>query len=130
MRSLLVAVILLASTAARADADTQDHRWDAGAKTALAGGIVFTTVYSTTALATGIGDSLCGLGERASSCASENLHGNLVIPLVGGFLPGRDDASRSVGIASSVLQITAVGVMVAGLAVHHWRVHDRRVAAR
>ena len=122
MRSLLVAVILLASSAARADADTHDGGWDAGAKTALAGGIVFSFAYSTTAIATGIGDSLCGLGERADSCSASHLHSNLLIPLVGGFLPGREDASRNLGVVSSVLQITAVGVMVAGLAVHHWRV--------
>ena len=55
---------------------------------------------------------------------------NLLIPLVGGFLPGREDASRNLGVVSSVLQITAVGVMVAGLAVHHWRGHGRALATR
>jgi hypothetical protein len=129
MRNVLVAVILLANSLARAgEPDTHDGGMDTGAKVALAGGIAFSAVYSTTALTTGIGDGLCGLDETGYGCAHP--HTNLYVPLVGGFLPGRDDWSQSWGVASSVLQIGAMGVMVAGLAVHHWRVHGHASAAR
>jgi hypothetical protein len=120
MRALVVAVILFASSAARADADTHDGGMDTGARVALAGGIAFSAVYSTTAITTGIGDGLCGLDESGWGCS--HLHTNLYVPLVGGFLPGRDDWSQQWGVASSVLQIGAAGVMIAGLAIHHWRV--------
>jgi hypothetical protein len=120
MRSLLVAVILFASTTARAGAETHDGGMDTGAKVALSAGITFSAIYATTAITTGIGDGLCGLDESGYGCT--HLHTNLYVPLVGGFLPGRDDWSQQWGVASSILQIAAAGVMVAGLAIHHWRV--------
>jgi hypothetical protein len=130
LRFVLASLLLLSTTAlARADEiGTHDAGWDPGAKVALGGAIAFSFVYSTTAIAGGVGDSLCGLGESAGSC--DHPHGNLAIPLVGGFLPGRDDWSRNVGIASSVIQLTAAGILVGGLVAHHWRIKNDRRAAR
>ena len=122
-------VATLAPAAAHADdRDTHDAGWDTGAKVALGGGIAFSFLYSTTAISTAVGDSLCGLGESAASC--NNPHSNLYVPLVGGFLPGRDDWSRDIGIASSVLQLTAAGIMVGGLVAHHWHVQEHPIARR
>jgi hypothetical protein len=128
LRLLIALLVLSTTTLARADeTDTHDGGFDTGAKVAVAGGTAFAALYSLTAISTAVGDSLCGLGE-GGSC--NNQHGNLYVPLVGGFLNGRDDWSRNLGIASSVLQVTAAGVMVAGLAVHHWRVKNVARAAR
>lgn len=128
MMRIIVALLLLSSTTFADESDTHDGGWDTGGTIAFAGGMAFLSFWSTTAVATGIGDGLCGLGESQDSCSHP--HTNLYIPLVGGFLPGRDDWSQSVGIASSVLQVTAAGLMVGGLIAHHWHVKNAQRAAR
>lgn len=128
MMRIIVALLLMAGVARAGESDTHDGGWDAGGTAAFVGGMTVLSLWSTTAVATGVGDGLCGLGESQASCAHP--HTNLYIPLVGGFLPGRDDWSQSVGVASSVLQIAGATVMVAGLAVHHWHVKNAQHASR
>jgi hypothetical protein len=128
MMRIIVGLLLLTGTSFASESDTHDGGWDAGGTAAFVGGMTVLSLWSTTALATGIGDGLCGLGESADSCAHP--HTSLYIPLVGGFLPGRDDWSQNIGIASSVLQVAAAGLMVGGLVVHHWHVKNAQRAAR
>ncbi len=131
MRSTVFVVLLLtlASTVARADdGDTHDGGFDRGAKLATAGGILFAVVYPATAIGAHVGDSLCGLNYGGSSCDTGQ-HSALEIPFLGGFF-GPPDWSRGLGIASSLFQITAAGLIIGGLATHHWRVKNEHVAQR
>lgn len=130
MRSLILLGLLALAPIARADAATVDGGMDRGGKMALAGGIVFSSVYMSTAIATPLLDSAgCGLGEHYVGCPKDR-HDALLIPIVGGFVNAgaRYDGSTALGLASSVVQLTGVGLMIAGLAIHRWHVPARTLS--
>jgi len=149
MRSLLTILALVLTTtslggAARAqgvapqltlaDRDDEpryrDGGMDTGGRLALSGAIVFSSFYLSTVSAQVVLDGMCGLGEHA---CDTNAHWRLQIPIIGGFLNAaheqRQDLGSQLGIASSVVQLAGVGMLIAGLAVHHWHVPVRPTQA-
>jgi hypothetical protein len=98
-------------------ASADEGRRRLGLGLAISGGVAFGAVYLATAVSTAVGDGMCGLNNGPGSCSAADYHPRLYIPLVGGFINAteRNDVSRNIGIASSVVQIGGVGVMVAGI---------------
>jgi hypothetical protein len=149
MRALLTILALLVTTtslggAARAQGLTpqltladdagepryHDGGMDTGGRLALSGAIVFSSIYLSTVGAQTVADGLCGLGEHA---CDTNAHWRLQIPIIGGFVNAahepRQDLGSQLGIASSVVQLAGVGMLISGLAVHHWHVPARPTQA-
>jgi hypothetical protein len=132
MRPIILASILitgfvtgLASVDARADepAVYHDGGMDTGGKLALAGGVLISTGYFTSAVGTSIVSSIgCALGGH-KECSPPGIP---YVPLVGGFIYASqhpyDTTMNAIGITSGVLQLAGAALLVTGLGTHRWRV--------
>jgi hypothetical protein len=129
MRSLMVVLMVVSSGANARERHVHDGGLDTGGKVAVSGAVIFSMVYSATAMTTSSLDGLsCALYDSEPCLIS--WHTDLEIPAVGGFVYAAHHGGGTalgLGLASSAVQLSGVGMLVGGLIAHHWRVPDRRV---
>jgi hypothetical protein len=129
MRTVIFVLVLMLTSFAGADElvlrplRPQRHL-DTGAKVAIAGASLVMATWAVTSLAAVGNDLTCGLssglGEHYVPCPS---HTWMVVPFAGGIINATQnhDGSQIPGIFSSALQIAGLGMIVGGVAGHHWQ---------